>query len=119
MAEIFHHGGRTHRNERIVIHDKIFECAAGTATSIVLTGRTTFSSSSSEVDGKMIRTFVPLSGALVNCKAPPSCSTRPWLIDRPNPVPLPVPLVEKNGSTARRNVSASMPVPVSVTATST
>ena len=33
---------------------------------------------------------------------PPSWAARPWTIDRPRPVPLPTPLVEKNGSTARR-----------------
>ena len=36
-------------------------------------------------------------------------------MDRPKPEPLPFGLVEKNGSDARFNVSASIPTPVSIT----
>ncbi len=60
---------------------------------------------------------VPLPTVLDNCSAPPSCTASPCTIDRPRPVPLPSGFDEKNGSTARFNISGGMPVPVSITDT--
>ena len=48
---------------------------------------------------------VPFPTVLASCSAPPSCTASPCTIERPRPVPLPSGFDEKNGSTARFNIS--------------
>jgi hypothetical protein len=58
---------------------------------------------------------VPFPTVLESCNVPPSCTASPCTIDSPRPVPLPSGFDEKNGSTARFNISAVIPTPVSIT----